>query len=277
MVIYESSFPAAELTAGRALTRARIGYHTYTRNSGISAASITVSTELADAPKDAPLRANTWEQWQGSAVPATWEINFGSDLPMNYVAIGSHSCGTSGNTIAVDTENSSSPGTFTEFADDHTPTNDDAVMWLDAQRNMRKLRLTFSNGSAPRVGLIYVGLVLPMAKSVQGPFSPLNLSRETELTASISRGGHLLGQSFRSHGFSGEVTFRFLDDSWYRTNFEPFVKESRRYPYFFAWNPQDRPSDVVLAWNPNNDIVPSYMTGLPEFEVRWRMVGFDGE
>jgi hypothetical protein len=73
MIIYP---PALVLSVSTPLTKPRIGWQTHTRTAVIG--DITVSTEAADGPRDAPLRPDTFEYWLPTAMPATWTINLGA-------------------------------------------------------------------------------------------------------------------------------------------------------------------------------------------------------
>lgn len=82
MIVYPNSLV---LSAETPLTHARIGYQTFT--DGLVADDIVVSTETADGPRDAPLRPDTFEYWEPSALPATWQLDLGSLKDIDYIGI----------------------------------------------------------------------------------------------------------------------------------------------------------------------------------------------
>ena len=71
-----------------------IGYQTWVRDR--SAVDITASSETASGPKDAPLRPDTSEFWQGNALPAEWVIDLGQPRPVDYIGLAGHTIGSSG-------------------------------------------------------------------------------------------------------------------------------------------------------------------------------------
>ena len=80
--------------AATPLTNARIGYRNYARSDLISAANITVSSEDEKGPRDAPLEPDTAEYWQPTSLPATWRLDLGRLVEVDYVGIAAHTLGT---------------------------------------------------------------------------------------------------------------------------------------------------------------------------------------
>lgn len=171
--------------------------------------------------------------------------------------------------------------TIKRFAAPIAPGDDAPILMLDDVRSARRLRLRLTGVldplRPPRLAVVYAGQALAMQREVDGNgFAPLTLSRETELTQPLSRGGQFLGQNFKRFGVKGEAAFSHLDPDWYRTNFDPFVRHARRQPYFFAWWPAEYPQEVGFVWN-GTDIAPSYMGVRDWMQVRWAMHGIGNE
>lgn len=255
------------------LTHPRIGWHSYTRD--VTASSVTVSSASDDGPGDAPLRPDTFEFWEPTLLPATWELTLDEASDLDYVGIASHTIGTKGCTVLVET--STDGLNYSEFSDSHTPDDDSPILFIDASRSVSKIRITISGGSpsgdCPRIAVIHAGEILKMELGLAGG-TPVVLARETVLKRTLSKGGQFLGQTFQRNGYRASASFRGLTPSWYRTNFEPFVSSARRFPFFFAWNPEEFPDDIVYAWA-MGDISPNYMGVDPFFEVSWSMQAID--
>ncbi len=281
MVVIPRALLASEAAADRPLTNARIGYQTWTRD--LEASAVTVSSEDEEGPGDAPLRPDTAEFWEPTALPATWEVDLGTSRDIDYVGIAAHTLGSAGCAVLVETSTGTLAGSpleevWTQFSNEIAPGDDSPLLFLDDSVVARYLRITITGGAVmPRIGVIYAGEVLAMPRALYGGQSPMNLSRETELTRNLSRGGQVLGQSFQRHGQVGTGgPWRHLDPDWYRTSFEPFVKAARQYPFFYAWRPADYPLEVAFAWA-LGDIRPSNM-GLREFmTVSFNMHGIGHE
>jgi hypothetical protein len=272
VLVFSNGFLLAEAAADRPLTHARIGYQTWTRD--LAAVAVTVSSEDAEGPKDAPLRPDTYEFWAPTALPATWTVDLGAGRDLDYVGL-VHTLGSAGCAVLVETSDGSQAGSpleqvWTTFASEISPGSDDPLLFLDDSVTARYLRLTITGGSTmPTIAVVYAGEVLAMPRPLWAGHAPMNLARETLLTRNLSRGGQFLGQSFVRHGQVGAAAWRHLEPDWYRASFDPFVEAARQYPFFFAWRPADYPLEVAYAWA-LADIRPSNM-GVRDFV----QVGFD--
>lgn len=267
MIVY-----SAALLSDSNFAKPQIGYQTWAR--AMPATSVTVSTETASGPKDAPLRPDTAEYWQASAMPATWKINLGQARDINYVGVAGHQIGSKGATAKV--ELSLDDSAYTQLASDAVPTNDTPLMFIGSQTTGQYVRLTLTGSLVPRVASIYVGVTLQMMKMPAGGWRPVPLARKTTLQQTLSRGGQFLGQGFRSHGIESEIGFKNLSAAWIRsgafTNFDAFSRAARGLPYFLAWNPLQYPSEIGYVWT-EKDIVPKYSGQGDLMDVNWSVVG----
>lgn len=280
MIVYPSAgIPAAQLD--QPLINARIFWRSLTLNA--LAASVSVSSESASGPKDAPLRPDTVEYWEPTALPATWTFTIGSaGSPsaevIDYVAIAGHTLGSSHATVLCETTDGTLAGSpsaevWTTLAQSHAPADDSPIVFSAAPRTATKFRLTISGSTIPRLAVIYAGRSTAMQEPIRGGgHAPMTLKRQTVLHQSLSRGGQFLGQGIRRIGFTGAAAFELLDPAWYRANFDPFVVHARQYPYFFAWRPGQYADEVVFAWTAE-DIAPQYMGIRDLMQVSWNMSG----
>jgi hypothetical protein len=275
MIVLSSALQASS----RTLRHPRICYES--RTLGLSASAVTVSSESAGGPKDAPLRPDTAEYWEPLTLPATWEVDLGSLGNVDYVGIGAHTLGSSGCSVVAEvsdgTVGSPSSDKVWSTVESAAPVDDFPILLMDVPTSSRHMRLTVVAGSPafiPRIGVIFVGQSLEFEAGVgiAGGFAPPNLSRKTDLHASLSNSGQFLGQGFKRKGVTADVSVAGMTPEWYRSTFDPFVKHARSYPYFFAWNPLDFDDDVVFGWT-SRDIVPRYIGVDPYFQVSWQITG----
>lgn len=264
MIVYSNAFALSEQN----LDRPRIGWQTYTRD---LSPIVTASSEVADGPADAVLREDTFEAWAPTSDSAWLKIDLGSGIgalqQIDYVGVVGN-LGSSGATLLAET--STDDVSYTTFASDLQPADDSAIMLLDSQRSIRTLRLSVDKRC--RIAVVYLGLVLKMQKNVSGGYAPITMSRDTVLFNALSRGGQFLGQSVRRNGLSGSASFKNLTAAWVRSNFDPFAREARTFPYFFAWNPLNFPLEVGYCWA-DKDIIPRYSGLLDLMDVSWNMRG----
>jgi hypothetical protein len=279
MIIVPSAFVLSEAATDTPLTHPRIGYQTWLRD--LLASDVTVSSEDDEGPADAPLKPDTYSFWEPTSLPATWLVDLGATRAVDYVGIVGR-IGSVGCSIAVDTNDGDQIGSpledeWVEFASDVAPSDDAPLLFLDASRNIRKIRLTITgSGEMPRLSVVYAGEVLKMQRPIYGGHSPGRLSRVTTLNGAMSLGGQFLGQDFRKHGVESSYSFRHLTAAWVRSDFDPFVKSARKFPYFAGWRPSAFSAEVDYGWTPE-DIRVSNM-GLRTFmQTTFPMVGWGYE
>jgi len=127
-------------------------------------------------------------------------------------------------------------------------------------------------GAVARLPVISCGKALVMSKRIAGPHKPIDLSRVTEISGLMSKGGQFVGQSVRRRGVQTNVAFKNLDPDWYRTYLDPFAEFASTTPYFFAWNPLGYPKEVGYVQT-KQDISPVYNEILNLMDVSWDMEG----
>jgi hypothetical protein len=278
MIVFTSAFETAEAATDTPLTHARIGYQNWLRDLTITA--VEASSETADGPRDQPLNPDTHSFWEPESLPATYTITLGATRAVDYVGLLGR-IGSVGASVLVETSdgtliNSPAEEEWTTFAESASPDDDAPLFFLDASRDITRIRLTFTGSTMPRLAVVYAGEVLKMERMIYGGHAPGRLSRVTVLNGAMSRGGQFLGQDFRRHGFETSASFRHLTAAWVRSDFDLFVRDARKYPYFFGWRPADFEEEVEYAWTPE-DIRVSNM-GVRDFmQVSWPIVGYGFE
>lgn len=257
MVIIPRAFVLSQAETARPLTHARILYKNWLH--GLAASSAEASSEHPDFPADQPLRPETSKGWKGTALPATWKGDLGTSRSFNGVGIAGHTIGSSLCSVTVET--STNNVDWTTFASAIAPGDDAPLMFLDDEVTARWLRLSLAAGSPsstiPKIGPVYAGPALAMERAMYAGLTPPSLARQTTLKASRTRGGQFLGQAVRKYGVSGDLPWQRLSSTFYRDEFDPFVKHARRLPFFVAWRPASFPREVIYAWLPEGaNIVP---------------------
>lgn len=269
MIFYSTAYATAQAAAGTPLTLARILYDSYTRNALPS--SVTVSTADPDFPADAPLRADTYERWKPTAIPATWLYEFGSTKSFNSIGIAGHNYADSG--IAVAAEYQLGAGAWTAFSSAAAPGDNSPIFLVGTLASASRIRLTLTGTVLlPQTGVVYVGQSLVMPQPIDGKYVPITMGRDTVLKSAMSRTGQFIGQDYRRNGVASSIGFKLLTGAFVRNSFDAFVKLARRYPYFLAWNANDFPAEVGYVWT-EKDIKPSYMQMAQFMEVNWDMKG----
>jgi len=236
---------------------ARIGY-----DNALFNASWSATSQEPDFPPEALANAMTVRRWKAStdsneSVTATFPQQI-----VNYIGIAAHNL--RGANVSVEV-NGQALATF-------TPTGSQAIMVLFEARTATSIKLTV-DGVTPEIGVLYAGEVLVMERPFFSGHSPVRLSRTTVTRPRKSESGEYLSMTRRRRGFETSASWQHLPDAWYRENFDPFVEHATTLPFFFAWNPDEHPDDVVYAWT-SDEIRPSYMGIRDLMEVSMSMQAY---
>lgn len=248
------------------------------RLADLLASAVTVSSETASGPRDAPTRPNTDEYWEPETLPAWIVFDMGQPYTINGVGL-VHNFGTC--RTAVKVEIGTDPGFSADatFGEELMPDDDSALMFVDDDSVGRYLRIGLTGSIVPKLAVAYAGDVLAMEKAVSGPYKPISMARVTMGSSRKSRGGQFLGQGMRSHGLESEISFKNLSGAWVRANFNAFSKHARSLPYFLAWNPAELPREAAYCWQEDGkeDIVPIHNGNGLDMDVSWPVVGHGHE
>lgn len=249
-VIIDSNLILSPVAEDRPLTHARIGYRTIWRR---PSATISASSEEVDFPASAAAHELTYEFWRPASLPATWEVDAGDPVMVDYCGIASHTL--SGKAVEIQYHDGADWVTVSEVVPgDNTP-----LMFLFEPTEAARWRIRIDGGDVPSVGVIFFGRTLQMQRSIYGGHSPLNLSRSTTREPNRSDRGQWLGLSLIRRGVSTSFSWQNLTAAWYREHFDPFVEYATqsRGTFFIAWRPQTFPDEVGYCWVDQDDIEPS--------------------
>ena len=126
-----------------------------------------------------------------------------------------------------------------------------------------------------QVGHLALGESLALGGLRPG-FTPPGMIEQGEAINSLSEDGKFLGRSVRVKGEMVQIDQTVVSASWPRTYLDDFATHALRYPYVFAWDLDNYPTEVVMMVPPEDGGVqrPSYSnTQLMEFSIRamgWR-------
>lgn len=241
------------LTPTRPLTHARIGHATITRTGTLAA-----SGEQAGFEADAALNQLTYEFWKADALPATWRIDAGSAVSVDYFGIAAHTMGTDGASVKPQWSDNDSAWNDIAGISAHAPTDDGPILFLFAAESHRYWRIQVTGSTIPSIGVVYIGAALAMPRPIYAGHSPIDLSKTTVIRPLKSERGQFLGRSIVRSGFHADYPWQHLTPTFYRNEFKPFVVDALEFPFFLAWRPSTFTDSVGYVWT-LQDIKPSNM------------------
>lgn len=244
----------------------RIGYQSILPAATLTGTAGATGFALASVTNPA-----TYERYKPTAMPATIHADAAAAVAVDYVGIAAHNLGSLACTVYV--ESSTDDVAWTTRLT-MTPTDDTALFGMFDSVSARYWRLRITGATAPTVGVVYLGTMLTMQRTIYGGHSPLTLSRVTAVRPSVSETGQWLGATEVRRGFSTSFAWKNLTAAWYRANFDPFVATNpRARPFFIAWRPYSYPAEVGYCWA-TGDFSPSNSGPRDFMSVDMKVEGF---
>jgi hypothetical protein len=231
--------------------------------------TLSASTEAAGYPKENAVSEATYNAWKPTALPATLSIDKGVAVSVNSAALVAHNCGTSGNTVEV--QSSTDNTTWTTRAT-VVPTDDTTILMLFTAVSARYWRFRFTNGSAPFVGVAMAGARFNFPAGVLPPYTPVWLSQTYELLTATTVGGQFLGNRILRQGGQTTINLVSVERNFAETTILPF-REHYNSGKAFVWaaGPSIFTKDVGYVWRTEGSVLA------PTFDETgsWMSVGME--
>lgn len=205
--------------------------------------TVTASTEATDAEAENAFDGNTFDFWQPTALPATFEVDMGSADTADCLAIAAHDLGTQSATLYLETFN----GSTWDIEATVTPTDDSTIMVLIPATLAQRWRIRITGSTMPSIGHMALGsrIVFP---GIVGDYTPTHWAETVEVLGGNSQSGQFLPARHIRKGASTTVPLGRIDRSWWETNgqaFATFYNEMQS--FFFAGWPSVLSDDVALC------------------------------
>lgn len=112
----------------------------------------------------------------------------------------------------------------------------------------RRLRYEFVTGpSTLPCRELVAGLRLDFPMGQHEGITPPNLLQGVVVTNVIGENGSILGRDVKRVERKTQIDLNFLEPDWVRTEWEAFATHATRYAFFYQWDPEGYPDEVVFA------------------------------
>jgi hypothetical protein len=220
--------------------------------------TVTVSHETADGAGLNAIEDTTFDFWTPSSVPANIAVDCGVPVPVDCFAIVSHTAGSEGSTIAIQSSVNGSDWTSRSTV---TPTDDSSIFAIFPQVTARYWRVLVTD-EVCSIGIIKAGarLIMPC-----GPLSGhvgINHAKRVELLTNMSQKGQFLGTRVRRVGAETSINLGLVDRDFVDTDmvaFEAHFDDGQTFIY--AGGPDDYPLDYGYCWRDGGELRPTYDEG----------------
>ncbi len=150
----------------------------------------------------------------------------------------------------------SAPAVFTNLAT--VDTSVDPVIGMKTFNKVtvlagRKIRVEFALATAEDVRQLAAGVRLDSPIGQHDGIRPPNLAGEFIQSNVESVGGSFIGRDKIRQQISSEIELEFLQpQTFVRDLWVPLLKHAERFAFFYAWNLDGFPKEVVYAWSRGN-------------------------
>ena len=199
------------------------------------------SGESGAYPAGAVLTASTYERWAPALSNDTLTVTFPSQT-IDAIALAAMS------NLDFRLEVRTGGSFWETIIPFHFSADNQAVLVLIAPRLADGVRITALPPTADTsIGVVYVGRALTMQRPFYQGHRPAMLTAENTLQPLVSESGEWLGASLLRQGRSVSMKWQNLTAAWVRSEWVPFAFNTRKAPFFVAWNPLEHPSDILYC------------------------------
>lgn len=248
-VVLDASSPDEETNPNAPL----IGWHNLVTTTNLTASSEADGFPVVNLANPITSPIARWQAGDDGPQEITVEINTIESI--DYVAIARHNLGSTQRPITImGSDGGGSPDWHELVQETLLSPNDPAVIFRYDPQSLTHVRLLIGeslggSGIDPaEIAVMYVGKLLPLQRRIYVNHTPITYGRETSVINGMSEAGDFLGRIITANILETEVELQNLTPAWYRNKLDPFIRDARQNPFFFAWRPGDYPDEVGFAW-----------------------------
>jgi len=107
-------------------------------------------------------------------------------------------------------------------------------------------------------GVVSFGASLELENGMMPGFKPPIFGNEDEYINSISDNGAFIGRSLVRYGVSFDIKQSFMEPSFIRASYIPFLEHAQAKPFFFSWDNADYNNEAAFCWADGKIDIPGY-------------------
>lgn len=221
-----------------------IGY-----NNILETGTVTASSEAASHPKENAFDWFPHDWWQATGPgQAFLTVDMGANAAVDYWALAFHNIHDYSGSIQAQYSSDNFVSDINDLDTVQYPADGVAVMRNVTQQNVRYYRFhVVTTGSPAHIGALAMGARLELPGHVPLPFGSPVLSRDDKVLNNASDTGNFLGSSVLSAGYEFMIQQKQITTAWVDSNWDAFADHARTKPFFYVWDQEDRPTEVIFA------------------------------
>jgi hypothetical protein len=237
------------------LNHARVGI-----DNALTRAQINASGYETGFDPENAVDGTTYDYWRPSAPIATFEGIFDEVTEIDYLGIAAHNLNKWAASIVLQHwqdgqyVNTAPAYAFPSFSSSEL--GDKTFMLFFNRVFTTRVRLVIFAQDIFSIGVLYIGKAFAFERPFYQGHRPLNLNRQTTILQNVSERGLDIGRHIRKKGAKTSVTVNNQTPGFMRNRFLPFLKDKKTKGFFFAWRPDQYPTDVAFCWS-QEDVRPT--------------------
>lgn len=221
--------------------------------------TLTVSSQVADYPKENLLGEGTTKYWSPSSLPGWAKVDLGSAKSVDCAAVVGHDLFTNGCTVTL--QRSSNNSIWTDVIS-VTPDSNATLFLLFTSVSARFWRLYITGSDEPFVAVVLLGERLTFPAGIKAPYTPTWLCHSYELLTATTLGGQFQGNRVNRMGGKTNINLVSVERDFVEEQLLPFREHyNTGKAFIFAANPTDFKKDVGYVWRTENAVMsPTFDT-----------------
>lgn len=225
-------------------------------------ATVSASSEATGFEKEFALDYKPLTAWKPSAGGTQW---LKASFPGNQAAdcFAFYATDLAAESATIKLQYSSDDSTWNDATSALAPTTTEPVYVEFSEVSAQYWRIEITSTNPVSIGVVFFGQKLIFERGLSPGFTPPQSATVADIRSARNQQGQFLHNSVFEEGKEVRVNLSDLTPAWIRSNWKPFADEARKHPFFFIWNKQDHPFDIMYAWrNDKRETPPSYANNI---------------
>lgn len=135
------------------------------------------------------------------------------------------------------------------LGDEQMPGDDQPIVWRFTQATLMAVRLRMRPVSVlPEIAVAYTNVLLKLQRRIYVGYRVLDYNRRSNVVTGFSDEATFLGRLVLGELKESSLSLQNITAAFFRSDVDPWLKNSVERPFFFAWRPTSYPLEVGFCW-----------------------------
>jgi hypothetical protein len=135
------------------------------------------------------------------------------------------------------------------LGDEQLPADNQPIIWRFAEETLMAVRLRMTPSyEPPEIAVMYTDVLLELERRIYVGHRVLQYNRRANIVTGFSDEATFLGRIVLGELNESSLDLKNITPQFFRTDMEPWLRNSTERPFFFAWRPTSYPAEVGFCW-----------------------------